>query len=606
MGNSATSSKPPAVQNSADPPGAWTDERLAALARCAGRSLFPAPAAAPAAPDLVPPVINGYEVARLLGSGGMGSVWLAWAVEESREVAVKVLHPDWAADPDAAFRFEMEVDALASLTHPNIVELLDAGETADHQTFLATEYVAGCDLSHLLRGGTIPPERATAIFRGVAAAISHAHQSGIIHRDLKPANILVGAEDLVKVTDFGMAKHHSSSATRPTDAFGSPYYLAPELMVSASLATPASDVYSLAVLLYEMLSGKLPVGSYTPLSALGHDKRLDRVIENALRGDPAQRTATVKELLDGVERAFSAEHSRAKWRRRAPWFAAATCVVLGPLAGYAWNDSTGRMRRTVFPAAEDATASTPWENSLGMKFIPVPGCRVLFSIHETRNSEWLVFRRMEESIRPSWRRSNKDQPAPHPVLGLQGWENAPLKIPDDHLNHPAQGVSWQDAQFFCNWLTLRERQEGRLTDAQYYRLPTDDEWSLAAAGSSNIIRGNYAGPEARSERWPAGLPTRSEPDPYPETAPVGSFEPSPSGLYDLGGNVMEWVEETDNDPELRGENGARLPCTLRGGSWAVGKEEDLSVDHRFKARQNRRRVDFGFRCVLATDDEENQ
>ena len=602
MENSATSCKPPAVPNSADPSPVWTDERLAALARSAGRSLFPKPGATHAPVDLAPPVIPGYEVIRLIGSGGMGSVWLARSEDESRDVAVKVLHPGWAADADAASRFEMEVDALASLTHPNIVELLDAGETADHQLFLATEYVDGCDLSHLLRGGTIAPERAIGIFRKVAAAISHAHQSGIIHRDLKPANILVGTGDLVKVTDFGMAKHFSNSATRPTDAFGSPYYLAPELTRSASTATPASDVYSLAVLLYEMLSGKLPLGSYTPLSALGHDKRLDRVIQNALRDDPKQRTASVAVLLGEIERCFAAEEYRAKWRKRVPWIAAATFILLGPLAGYAWNESRSKVVRPVFPPAARATKSSPWENGLGMKFIPVPGCDVLFSIHETRNSEWQVFRAMEESIRPSWRRSNKEERSAHPVFGLQGWEDAPQAIASDRLDHPAQGVSWQDAQFFCNWLTLKERQDGRLTDKQYYRLPTDEEWTKAAAGAPSILPGNYAGPEARTDRWPANLPTRDESDPFPETAPVGSFEAAPSGLFDLGGNAMEWVDDVSESPPRASENGARQPYALRGGSWAVGKEEDLPAEHRFKARQNRRRVDFGFRCVLVLDE----
>lgn len=600
MENSATSFKPPAVPNSADPSPAWTDERLADLARAAGRSLFQKPTHSQTAADLAPPVISGYEVVRLIGSGGMGSVWLARSEGESREVAVKVLHPGWAADDEAASRFEMEVDALASLTHPNIVELLDAGETADHHLFLATEYVDGCDLSHLLRGGTMAPDRAIGIFRKVAAAVSHAHAAGIIHRDLKPANVLVGAGDRVKVTDFGMAKHFSHSATRPTDAFGSPYYLAPELTRSASAATPASDVYSLAVLWYEMLSGKLPLGAYTPLSALGHDKRMDQVIRNALRDDPKQRTASVEALLEGIERSWQTATSRAKWWKRAPWIAAATFILLGPLAGYAWNENRSKVARPVFPQAASATKTSPWENSLGMKFIPVPGCDVLFSVHETRNSEWQVFRAMEESIRPSWRRSNKDdRAAPNrPVFGLQGWEDAPQAIAPDRMDHPAQGVSWQDAQFFCNWLTLKERQEGRLTDKQYYRLPTDDEWSQAAAGCPEVPSGNYAGPEARTDRWPANLPTREVADPFPETSPAGSFAAAPSGLLDLCGNAMEWVEDVSENPSRIEENGARPACTLRGGSWAVGKREDLRLDHRFKARPNRRRIDFGFRCVL--------
>jgi formylglycine-generating enzyme required for sulfatase activity len=218
--------------------------------------------------------------------------------------------------------------------------------------------------------------------------------------------------------------------------------------------------------------------------------------------------------------------------------------------------------------------------------------------------ERAVFRAMEESIRPSWRRTDEDDRSStgHPVYGLQGWEDAPRAITQDRLDHPAQGVSWMDAQFFCNWLTLRERQEGRLKENQYYRLPTDGEWSLAAAAAPmEVLTGNYAGPEARTDRWPANLPTCDAGDAFPETSPAGSFPASATGLYDMGGNALEWVEDDSSGAPRTDENGARVPYTLRGGSWAVGKAEDLLVGHRFKARPNRRRIDFGFRCVLVTD-----
>lgn len=591
----------------------WTPDRLAALARAAERSFFHA-AHGPDAPhpELVPPGIEGYEILRLIGSGGMGSVWLA-REDDGEEVAVKILHASWARDPGAAARFEGEVDALAALDHPGIVRLLDAGETSDGHLFLATEHVAGCDLRQLMRGGLIPAERALEIFGKVARAIAHAHACGIIHRDLKPANILVGAGDLVKVTDFGLAKRGIDSATRETDAFGSPYYLAPELTRSAAAATPASDVYSLGVLLYELLSGKLPLGSYTPLSSSGLDRRFDPVIQRALRDDPSVRTATADELLGEVERIRHSRSARGRWKARAPWLAAAALAIAGPLAGVWWEGRDRTPPRPVFPAPETAARDKPWSNSLGMAFIPVEGTEVLFSVHETRNAEWLPFREVEASMIPRWRESeDRSAPQNRPMIGLQG-----LETPEADLSltpgHPAQGVSWQDARFFCNWLTIRERGEGRIGEHQYYRLPTDREWSIAAGltepnGTPQFLSdrlspappalpGNFAGPEARTARWPEHFPTCERRDPFAEVAPAASFPASTSGLFDLGGNVLEWIEDdwspVTTDDELR-----RAQHFLRGGSWATGAAADLRPDHRFPARPNRRRADYGFRCVL--------
>lgn len=584
-----------------DPSEVWSEQSLAALARTVEKSFFPGMKSSPMTKSLLAPEIDGYEILGLVGIGGMGSVWRARDLMENTIVAVKLLHASWADDEGAAMRFEQEVDALARMDHPNIVRLRDAGETASGQLFFATEFVDGCDLRQLLRAGVLPVERVWRLLRQVMAAISHAHDHSIVHRDLKPANILLGEDDVVKITDFGLAKHGKESHTLATDAFGSPYYLAPELTRSAQAASPASDVYSLGVLCYEMLTGKLPLGSYTPLTKRGFRRSLDRVIERALADDPQHRTASVAQFSREIESAIRQQQRWQGGKKVALWGALAALIIGGPVAGSAWSQRHQEAPRPTFRKAETASRTEPWQNSLGMSFVPVVGSDVLFSQYEIRNREWLKFREVERSMIPSWRNeSSAANINERSVMGLQGWEkrsDAELATrPDD----AACGISWQDAQYFCNWLTLNERHEGRITGAQYYRLPTDDEWTLASGKNQpgDRIIGNFAGPEAKTENWPATLPTRSLADAYPQTSPCGTFPPNEHGLYDLSGNAMEWVDDVYESLARIEENEARALRTLRGGSWAIGNLAEMQSSYHFKARPNRRRVDFGFRCVL--------
>jgi len=205
------------------------------------------------------PLINGrYRLLEKLGEGGMAVVWKAQDTALGRVVALKVLRPQYASDPDFVARFRREAQAAANLAHPNIVNVYDIGE-ADGQPFIVMEYVDGRNLKEIIREeGALPVVRALDLAIQTAVAVAHAHRAGIVHRDLKPQNILVTREDQVKVTDFGIARAlGTASATQTGVVLGTAHYLAPEQALGEP-ATPASDVYALGVVLYEMLAGQPP------------------------------------------------------------------------------------------------------------------------------------------------------------------------------------------------------------------------------------------------------------------------------------------------------------------------------------------------------------
>jgi eukaryotic-like serine/threonine-protein kinase len=230
---------------------------------------------APNAPSL-PRRFGDYDLLEELGRGGMGVVYKAWQRSLSRTVALKmILRGDRATEADQA-RFQVEVRAAAQLDHPNIVPVFEAGE-CDGQSYFTMRYVEGLTLAALLRGGPLRARDAARYLATVSRAVEFAHRHGILHRDLKPSNILIDKHDEPSISDFGLAKRvagaeHASAdsgLTRSGAIVGTPAYMAPE-QVSGSRGTPspASDVFSLGVILYEMLTGRPPFQAPTPVDTL--------------------------------------------------------------------------------------------------------------------------------------------------------------------------------------------------------------------------------------------------------------------------------------------------------------------------------------------------
>jgi len=271
---------------------------------------------APEAQSFIGRVISGrYKVLEQLGEGGMGTVYLAEHVHMRKRVAIKVLNPDMVEHAEVVARFEREAVAAAHIDHPNVAAATDFGRTDDGAFFLVLEYIEGTDLRSVLRQGPVSIARSMRIARQIASALTRAHELGIVHRDLKPENVMLvdrGDEgEIVKVLDFGIAKVHMESLaahpgahaggtggapgpilTRAGAVFGTPEYMAPEQALGETVDARA-DLYALGVMMFEMLSGKLPFEASDTLSLLAR-----QIAENA----PMLRaTATDRDISPELE-----------------------------------------------------------------------------------------------------------------------------------------------------------------------------------------------------------------------------------------------------------------------------------------------------------------
>lgn len=263
-----------------------------------------------------------YKIESTIGEGGMSRVWRAMDMNTGKAVAVKVLREEFREDETFVRRFEREAQAASRMTHPNIANLLDVGLEEDGTRYLVIEYVSGRTLKQFIQeSGAIRPETAAQIIIRVLAAVQHAHQNGVIHRDIKPQNILIDKEGTVKVADFGIARVANAQTMSQDDetVMGSVYYFSPEQAKGAAV-DEKSDLYSVGVVLYEMLTGQVPFTGDTPVAiAMKHlqeepvppskinaavSPALDFVVEHAMEKRPRRRYASASDMLRDVRLAL--------------------------------------------------------------------------------------------------------------------------------------------------------------------------------------------------------------------------------------------------------------------------------------------------------------
>jgi serine/threonine-protein kinase len=617
---------------------------------------------------MVGTILDGrYRLDSLIGQGGMGDVYRATHVHIDTQFAVKLLKPEFVANQMAIKRFRLEAKAAGRIHHPNAVRVTDFGVTTERIVFLVMELVEGQSLRSLMRSaGQMDHIRAINIVRQVCAALDAAHHSGVIHRDLKPDNILIekmGEIERVKVLDFGIAKLREAK----TDAFltqagtiiGTPQYMSPEQCQNKPL-DPRSDIYSIGILLYEMLSGEVPFDGDSTLQVVYNQLHqpprpvmevsphlpasLGAVIMRALEKDPEQRQSSAAELSDELKKAVEHEGGARtvslvdpmltrplkSAERRTPnsedsgiegqWPSAAertasparkTAAVprqsmggesaptrdeespvtspdrrtpvtaeeradFGASALTAATSTGGRGRLLAIaavvlvavlaggiyffrtPAAPSVPESPPASNApAGM--VAIPGGKFVMGrddgspdegpAHEVEVKPF--FLDIQEVTNQEYR---KFVDATGHAIPRHWKSNG--SYPSDESRLPVTYVTWEDATAYAKWANKR--------------LPTEAEWEYAARGGGKGLLYPWG------NQWKSGNANVDRKG-LTRPAPGRSFESDVSafGVYDLAGNVSEWVQ--DNYAERYGAQPDPRFRVYRGGNFLDAPDKSTAT-----------------------------
>lgn len=258
----------------------------------------PAPHVAFVAPKIedLAPLFPGYEFEGLIATGGMGAVYRAVQRSLDRTVAIKVLPSEFSRDEVFCRNFEAEAKAMARLNHPNLIGVYDFGEAAG-MLFIVMEYVPGRSLYEASHGKVVAPTEAARIVAAVCDGLTHAHENGILHRDIKPSNILLDQQSRPKIGDFGLARPVETKTQEGEEIFGTPHYTAPEVVQAPHQVDNRADIFSVGVMLHELLTGKLPASDTRPASVISRcDPRFDAIIRRATQTLPEMRQASAGEI----------------------------------------------------------------------------------------------------------------------------------------------------------------------------------------------------------------------------------------------------------------------------------------------------------------------
>jgi serine/threonine-protein kinase len=459
-----------------------------------------------------PFTLSKYQALAHLGAGAFADVYRAQDTALGRAVALKVLKPSLIADNTAFGRFVREAQVTSTLFHPHIATVLDLG-SENGRYFIAMRYVEGESLDKVIAQGVLKWEAALKFIEQIASALEFAHSRGLIHRDVKPQNIIVSQTEGAVLTDFGLAKAMLGSGTAMTQTgalLGTPYYIAPEIWHGKE-ATPATDVYALACVFAEMLTGKLLFPGDTPPAVMmrhvvtGPDlpakwnndvpPHFANVLSHALAKEPKERLQTANEFLNGLANAAAKK---------------------------------GEAAAVKPPATSD--------NPAGIEWIEIPAGEFLYGENKERQFIRKPYLIAKFPVTQAQYQLFIDANPKYEVPS--DWNKAKRKHPTGKANHPVVNVSWNDAQEFCEWAKCR--------------LPTEVEWEKAARGTDGRTY-------PWGEDWVAGKYCNSSEAKIGGTTPVDDYPDgvSPYGVWDMSGNVWEWTASKYDASNY----------ALRGGSW---------------------------------------
>ncbi len=546
----------------------------------------------------LPNPFGRYRIDRRLGAGGMGAVYLAYDTHLDRTVALKVPHRQDAQDAEVRGRFLREARALAQFHHPNFCPIFDAGEV-DGIPYLTMRYIEGRTLSV---GQPWDQREAAELARRLAVALAALHAKGIIHRDLKPANVMVEDGGGLILMDFGLARRLEGgidpTITRANAILGTPSYMSPE-QARGKAVDHRSDVYSLGVILYQLLTGRLPFVADTVLAVLvliatedpeppstlrpGLDPRLEAICRKSMAKKPDDRHASMEKFA-GALAAFLAGANTPPPKPR------------------------DELPHAEPPPPQPKVDKSPITNTLGMKLVLIPAGE--FDMGSDASDPGAL---PNEQVAGKKHRVRITRPF---YLGTtevtQGQYRAVtdanpsfFKGSDDL---PVEQVSWLDAIRFCNALSTKEgltpfyRIEGDDVSVPDwkgpgYRLPTEAEWEYACRAGPGGAGAYGFGDDAAQLGRHAWYKANSE----GKIHPVGQKVPNAWGLFDMHGNVWEWCWDRFGayeagpvvDPVGPSDGSDRV---IRGGSWSHAAESCRAA-FRFRNSPTRTNYNLGLRLA---------
>jgi len=507
-------------------------------------------------------IIKDYHIHSELGRGGMATVYLAHDNKFDTNVAVKVLNKEFVNNENIRKRFIAEARNMFKMSHPNIIKVSDLIDEGDTVAFVM-EYIDGETLKEYLdRKGKLSDEEIKNLFSQMLDAVGYVHEQNLVHRDIKPSNFMLDKKGKIKLMDFGIAKNMDVTSsdytqTGTTQSMGTPMYMSPEQIKSTKDVTLQSDIYSLGVVLWQMVMGKKPYDTNTTSTFELQTKIVndnlpstssffDYIVQKATQKNPSDRYVDAQSFQVAIKDSTYDNDPE-------------STIV---------EKKTKRVDETVLEQSKESLNINDFGHELktfsdaNIRAVKIPGKDYYMGETQVTIGQYLQFCKAVGKHYPEW----LEEGSKYNIYKGTNDSYKSIGMTESNTNHPITGVSWHDAVAFANWAGGR--------------LPTEEEWESAAKGGQNFT---YAGSDNINDvAWYAGNSEN-------KTHPVKTKIANGYGLYDMSGNVWEWTNTTSGSSSV-----------LRGGGW-YRDAESCRLDGRSYDFPDGRYNFNGFRVLFPWD-----